>query len=325
MSTPLVEVIVPAYNEEDVIADCLESLMQQDYANFKVSIIDDASTDSTAKIIKSFEQKTQGKIRYLTYGKVGPGKARNLTAYKSDAEIFAFTDADCRVSPNWLHELVVAFSDEKTGSVGGPQLAHPSSNAFQLQLEHFLNVLQPIMDFYKKGGEAIAETAHNPLCNVAYRREVFMRLRGFREDLFPGEDLEMDQRVKKEGYKIMFNPKAVVFHHRPADAQQWQKVMQAYGRAQGKLVREKGFHRVMHFLALFGLVLALAMTIAAIDFDRIIGSGVSAIAWIFILFFRPKVNGYWGIFWNSFQWLNGFAEGFFTNRSDPPGGPPRSS
>jgi len=316
--SPKVSVIIPAYNEEDVIEECLESLADQSFSDYQVYLIDDLSTDSTKRIIEKFVAAQPDRFKLLEYGKVGPGRARNLTAQSLSSPFLAFTDADCVVTTNWLESLVACFDDPKVAAVGGPQLAHPQANPFQRKIESFLKRISQFIDFYKPPKDKPIETKHNPLCNVMYRREVFSALGGFREDLFPGEDLEMDQRVRAAGHKILYQPNAKVYHHRPKNVRELRKVMFAYGRAQGKLVREKGVHR---FLQAIGVLapLFILISLGIAFFISITAFSILAFLILTSLFFRPNWNNQLGIFFNSFSWFTGFAKGWISNRSDPPG------
>lgn len=296
-----VAVIIPAYNEQDVIDDCLKSLVAQKFQNFKAFVINDSSTDQTREIIDSYARSYPERIELCEYGKVGPGRARNITAEKVSAEILAFMDADCRATPEWLSELIKIWDQyPESASVGGPHLAPPESTAFQQSVESFYIKMAAQVDFYKDVGGNLREVAHNPLCNVSYRRELFLALGGFREDLFPGEDIEMDLRIRKLGKRIFFNPKALVYHHRPKDILQFRKVMKAYGRAQGKLVRERGIERKIQ---IFGL---LALALLPLTF------------WI-----RPRWNSRAGIYLNASSWITGFFVGLVTNSALPPQPPKR--
>lgn len=317
MTLPRVNVIIPAFNEEQVIQDCIRALKTQTYSNFKVLIIDDRSTDKTRSIIQS---QVDSKIELLEFGKVGPGRARNLAAKHADADLLVFTDADCVPKPDWIEQLVKGFESEQVGSTGGPQVMHSSSNNFQRKLERLFKVLSFGIDFYKPTKNEICFTRHNPLCNVAYRRRIFEKLEGFREDLFPGEDVELDLRVKNLGYSITYNPQAVVEHHRPEDISQWKKVAYAYGRAQGKLVREYGFFRPIQVGAISTLLIFHALIFAlALSFDLLILGACLVLLTAFWLF-RPKWNSYIGIFLNGLSWFNGFIYGVFTGNSLPPSG-----
>ncbi|TVQ78150.1 MAG: glycosyltransferase [Bradymonadales bacterium] len=319
-----VEVIIPAYNEEKIIEACLKSLLSQSYENFVVTIIDDASVDRTAAIVKSFAEKHPKRLRLRQWGKLGPGRARNRAAQESQAEILAFMDADCEAFPNWIEELVKAFEQSSFDSVGGPQLAHPKSNSFQQAIERFFRSMAWLISFYKRSRDSseIFETDHNPLCNVAYRKGVFLKLEGFREDLFPGEDYEFDWRLRRSGGKIAYHSLARVYHHRPETLAQFDKVMFAYGRAQGKLFRERGPHRLLHWVGLIlpGLFICTALILAIFKIWWALFSIL--ILGFSLLFFRPQRGPlFLQIFLAGFSWFKGFFYGFWTKSAPPPGSP----
>jgi len=91
MKQPLVSIITPAYNAEPFIKRSIDSALSQSYANIELIIIDDGSTDSTAEIIKSYDDK---RIRYLHQSNQGQGAARNYGIRESKGELITFLDAD---------------------------------------------------------------------------------------------------------------------------------------------------------------------------------------------------------------------------------------
>jgi GT2 family glycosyltransferase len=317
---PSVTVIIPAYNEEKVIDDCLSALSTQSVGDFKVVVIDDASIDNTAAIVKSYAQKFPSRFELKQFGKVGPGRARNLVARDVETDFVAFTDADCIPTSNWIEELLKGFTNSHVGSVGGPHRAPSTSSPFQRNVEEFFTTASFMTDFFKRPTDEIIETPHNPLCNVMYRTQIFKDVKGFREDLFPGEDVEIDFKVAERGYAILYNPRALVFHHRPESIQQFRKVMHAYGRAQGKLVREYGLRRKIQWMGV-GVLLALAwICFLLVAAGLFMGVVVAAALLYFFFGYRPILDSKYSIFCNSLQWFNGFIEGIRTGRSLPPGG-----
>lgn len=315
--------IIPAFNEEDKIVECLQSLVDQNFTDFKAYIIDDASTDSTREKILEFQNKFPEKISLKEYGKVGPGRARNLVANESQSEFLVFMDADCIATNSWLRELIIGFKDSDVGSTGGPHLAPPQSSKFQLLVERFFQRAAELkivgIDFYKSKNFEIIEVNHNPLCNVAYRRDLFLQVGGFHEDLFPGEDVELDFKVKEAGFKITYNPKALVYHHRPESIRQFRNVMHAYGRAQGKLVRDRGIKRKIQIVGLSVFIGFSVLFFVGNFYFGIFGSMFAIYLALAFFFIRPNGETNLGLWLNSLQWFNGFFEGFVTRRSDPPG------
>lgn len=323
------EVIIPAYNEEEVIEACLQSLLNQTDNDFLATFIDDQSTDQTARIISEYQKKFPNQIRLRQWGKVGPGRARNRAAKESSADILVFMDADCEADSHWISALKEAFESSDFDSIGGPQLAHPSSNAFQKKLEDFYSRISCLISFYKekKESDEIRETDHNPLCNAAYKRTAFLALKGFREDLFPGEDYELDYRWRKSDLRIGYNPKSIVYHHRPENSLTFSKVMFSYGRAQGKILREHGPHRLLHWLGLafpfvcLGLIGGFAILGLLFQWSVLVVFSGLFLGLLMSALFFPPIRGplELQIFLHSFQWFGGFWVGLWTNYTPVPG------
>jgi len=108
-----ISVIIPVFNEEDEILDCLESLGKQDYKDFEIIVIDDGSTDNTRKELKNLVNV----VPFLSFYKQdhkGPGAARNLGARHAGGKILVFVDADMTFDKNFLTKLVAPILNHKT-------------------------------------------------------------------------------------------------------------------------------------------------------------------------------------------------------------------
>lgn len=88
-------IIIPVYNEEKVIASCLESLKKQTEQDFEVIVVDDGSTDSSRNFAT------------ISQNHKGPGAARNLGAKEAKGKILVFVDSDMEFDPNFLKKLIV--------------------------------------------------------------------------------------------------------------------------------------------------------------------------------------------------------------------------
>ena len=100
-----ISIVVPCYNEEEYISNCLINLLKQNIReNYEIIVIDNNSKDKTLKIIKSFEKKYQ-KIKVFKEPQKGVGYARQNGFEKTKGEIIASTDADSRVPSWWLSEI----------------------------------------------------------------------------------------------------------------------------------------------------------------------------------------------------------------------------
>jgi len=96
----IVSVVIPTYNEEEEIEECLKSLKNQSYKKFEVIIVDDGSTDDTVKIVQKY------KVKVLKQNHGGPGSARNLGAKFAKGEILIFIDADMHFEKDYFKNLI---------------------------------------------------------------------------------------------------------------------------------------------------------------------------------------------------------------------------
>ena len=115
--TPLVAIIMPTYNTGKYISECLDSLIAQTYKNFQCYIVNDGSTDNTAKILDAYKNKYPDKLKILTKPNGGVSSARNLaldSLEKSDVfpKYLCFIDSDDKAKPNWLESFVNAMENQ---------------------------------------------------------------------------------------------------------------------------------------------------------------------------------------------------------------------
>ena len=100
-----ISVIIPTYNEEKVLVECLSSLDKQTFKNFEVIVVDDGSSDKTWEILPDLKFNNY-KLRILKQDHKGAGAARNLGARRAEGEILVFVDADMTFDKKFLQNLV---------------------------------------------------------------------------------------------------------------------------------------------------------------------------------------------------------------------------
>ena len=130
LQLPMVSILIPARNEEKNIADCVQSLLAQNYPFFEVLVLDDQSSDGTAEILQKLAA-SQPKLHVLN-GKplpehvVGKNWACSQLALQASGELFLFTDADTRHHPEMLRAAVTALIGEQADLLTGypRQLVH---------------------------------------------------------------------------------------------------------------------------------------------------------------------------------------------------------
>ena len=104
--TPKISIIVPVYNTEEFLADCINSILHQTYEDFELILIDDGSKDHSFEICKSFAQK-DSRIVVLHKENGGQGTARNFGLDSCSGEYLCFVDSDDTVEENYLELLLL--------------------------------------------------------------------------------------------------------------------------------------------------------------------------------------------------------------------------
>lgn len=207
MLTPKLSVIVPVYNASTTINVCIESLLNQtvDKNDYEIIVVDDGSTDDTAKIIISIPGVTLIKQRNQ-----GPAVARNKGVEHAKGEIILFTDSDCVPKANWIEEMVRPFrEDNEVVGVKGTYKTKQKqiiSRFVQLEYEDKYDVMKryKYIDFVDT-------------YSAAFKKEIFLDNRGYDAN-FPvacAEDIDLSYRLSLKGYKMVFNPEAMVYHTHP--------------------------------------------------------------------------------------------------------------
>lgn len=116
---PKVSVIIPVYNGEQTLRECLESVLDQTYANYDVFVVDNNSSDTTKSIILEFKRRSK-KFNYIFEEQQGVGKARNTGIEHSTGEVLIFTDSDCVVPRNWIEGLTEPIRNKGEQVTVGP-------------------------------------------------------------------------------------------------------------------------------------------------------------------------------------------------------------
>jgi len=208
---PLVSVIIAAHNEDEHIASCLDSLLNQDYPEEKMEIIivNDRSTDYTAMILKEYEENYKF-IRVLSILECKKGLSPKKNALTqginiANGEIIAVTDADCRAPTQWV-EKGVSYFTPRTGMVVGLAPLSPTSSLLVSPLMCIDAIVGSITAYGSLGwNHAVTCTGRN----LFYRRTLFAEIRGFsgiHHILMGDDDLLMMKIRKQTDWKIRFLP-----------------------------------------------------------------------------------------------------------------------
>ena len=241
-----VSVIVCTRNRSADLKRCLESLERLQHENLEVLVVDNAPVDeSTARLVGEMSE-WRHKPRYVREDRPGLSCARNRGMYEASGEILAYTDDDTRVDPLWVAGLLRGFNRH-------PDIACVTGLTTSVRLERAVEQYSEARAWWLSSCDHRVITATrgprdsrlHPYdaytfgtgANVAFRAAVIREVGGFDECLGAGtptaggEDLDAFVRVLLAGYRLSYEPVALVWHeHRVTESDLKQ---QMYGRGKG--------------------------------------------------------------------------------------------
>lgn len=191
---PRISVIMPVYNDEAYLRDAIEALLAQSMKDFELIFVDDASTDDAPRIIHSFKDE---RIRYVRNKKnVGASNSRNVGIKLAKGEYVFFADSDCINDTDWLLQGYLTFKKKMCLGVEGTTY-YGSKNYFWT-----------IRD--RRPGTVGLKNQYMG-CNIAYRRDILLKLQGFDTRFAYNDDREFAYRLLRIG-KIAHCERMIVTH-----------------------------------------------------------------------------------------------------------------
>jgi GT2 family glycosyltransferase len=214
-SAPLVSVIIPVFNNLALTQRCLESIARTTSANpSEIIIVDNASTDGTAEFLGV--EQAAGRIRCVT-NRLNHGFAHacNQGAQIARSPLLLFLNNDTQVTAGWLDAMAQAAQQPGTGIVGA-RLLYADGHIQHAGIE-FINGVpdHPHRHAAANTPEVNQFRELDMVTGACFmiHRELFVQLAGFDETYQNGvEDIDLCLRVRSAGRKVVYEPKAVVYH-----------------------------------------------------------------------------------------------------------------
>lgn len=213
---PTISIIVPAYNEEDVIEGALKSLIHLKYPEIEIIVVDDGSSDNTytrARLFADLHPKSN--IQVISQTNAGKSSALNTGVLHASGEFFLCVDADSRIIPRALNNVLHHFKDPGVGAVGGfVGIGNARSMLILFQkLEYIIS-----LNFLRKGLSYFGAVTVIPGPVGLFRREAFLEAGGYREDkeIF-AEDADITVRLLSMGWKVKGDQDLIAFTEAPQD------------------------------------------------------------------------------------------------------------
>lgn len=177
----LVSIIVPVYNLEGYVDNCIKSLVNQTYQNIEILCIDDGSTDKSAEVIKSFAQKDD-RVVYVYKENGGVSSARNLGLDMFKGEYVMFVDGDDYLHPQAV-ELFVKISTETNSDVVCSNLEETNNLCSQKIISDYGAKHVDVSEIFDVFSDLIYKSA----CAKLYKKDV-VSTSDFPEEITNGED-----------------------------------------------------------------------------------------------------------------------------------------
>ncbi|WP_167855525.1 glycosyltransferase family 2 protein [Hymenobacter fodinae] len=191
-SAPFFSIVVPCYNRADIIQDTVQAILEQEYKNFELILVDDGSRDNLREVVT---QITDSRVRYYYKENGERGAARNYGAQRALGQYINFFDSDDEMYPNHLR-VVKDFLDQH----GLVEIVHTGYE----RLDGQDRVMSEVCEFLGSTNEALLHD--NPLaCNTVFVRRDIAQANPFEEDrrLASAEDWELWLRLAT---KYTFHP-----------------------------------------------------------------------------------------------------------------------
>ena len=159
--------------------------------------------------------RTFANVRVVPTGRVRPAEKRNLGIELATGDVVAFLDDDASPQPQWLAQACRHFSRAAVGAVGGPAITPPGDPRLaQLGGQVYESPLVSGTARFRYVSERLRKVDDIPSCNLLVRANVLREVGNFNTRYWPGEDTILCLDIVRRGHEMVYDPFAIVFHHR---------------------------------------------------------------------------------------------------------------
>jgi len=296
----MISVIVPSYNSEATIKQCLDSLKNQSYMGDYEVILVDSSIDKTPQIVASEYSKV--KLIHLQQ-KTDPGSARNIGIKEAKGDLIAFIDSDCLAKNDWLEKIAISHNSLYNVAGGSVNIANRDDD-----LVGYAGYIAEFREFLPELPKR--ELKHIPTCNISYKKNIFDKFGMFRGEYYPQEDLVYNYNLRSSGERIIFDPSIQVYHYHRSGLKDFLRHQHMIGITTSKVL--KTIDLGGSFIARNKLILTLAILfLPTVKFFRTIYDFIKYQPKTIIK--RPLVLLLFAL--GLAYWVIGFARSAYTNNS----------
>jgi len=212
---PFVSIIIPCRNEERFIAECLDSVIQQNYPQEKMEILvaDGISKDNTRDIVKEYIKKYKF-IKLLDNPQKITPSAFNIGIKNSQGKYIFIIGAHAKYKNSYISKCIETSIKYNTDNTGGVWKILPQQNTLinKAIVSASSSIFGAGNAYYRKGySKKIKEV--DTVFGGCYKKEIFDKIGLFNEKLIRSQDMEFNIRLKKAGGKIILNPEIVSYYY----------------------------------------------------------------------------------------------------------------
>jgi cellulose synthase/poly-beta-1,6-N-acetylglucosamine synthase-like glycosyltransferase/spore germination protein YaaH/peptidoglycan/xylan/chitin deacetylase (PgdA/CDA1 family) len=239
---PLLSIIVPTYNEEVNVIRTIERLLESDYKNFEIIIVNDGSTDGTLAVVsKRFDGNARVKI--VTKQNGGKASALNYGIGISTSEFLVCIDADTQLKNNAVSELMKYFDEENVAAVAGNvKVGNEINMLTKWQSVEYITS----QNFDRRAFDLINAITVVPGAIGAFRKDALIKIGKFSTDTL-AEDCDLTIRLLMEGYKVKYSHNAIAYTEAPETIKMFLKqrfrwtfgIMQSVWKNRGTIFNHK--------------------------------------------------------------------------------------
>lgn len=207
ITTMDISVIIVSYNTADLTAACLESVFASQQVNYEIFVVDNASKDGSAEIIR----KKFPSVRLVANEtNRGFGAANNQALHECTGRYVIFLNPDTTVEPESFYTMVTFMESHPKTGLAGPKVFNPDGTRQDSVSYRYPGHRYGVADLGSLPGNIACVLGACQIASASLLHEIG----GFDEDFFLyGEDQDLCLRVRKRGFEIGFIDDAVIMHH----------------------------------------------------------------------------------------------------------------
>jgi glycosyltransferase involved in cell wall biosynthesis len=211
-NSPLVSVVVPCYNEELYISDCISSLIQNDYKEIEIIVVDGLSSDKTQEIVTEIQIKSSN-LNLLNNKKRLTPISLNIGVATAKGEFIMIAGAHSKYPANYISSLMKYFDDESILLVGGSLKTEvKNENSKSLAIKTVLSNKFGVGNSYFRTGVTEPKFVDAVPFGI-YRKRVFTEFGYYNEELIRNHDIELNKRIINNRGKILLDPKSECIYY----------------------------------------------------------------------------------------------------------------